>query len=87
MEEITKECPEELLVLVNHAELSDPNLIGSLVVTHKEYDAPNSSRNKNKEDVQEINNASEDIALNSPSRGGYDEVDKEDKSFGNYELS
>jgi hypothetical protein len=34
MEEITKEWPEELPVLVNHTELSNLDLIGSLVVTH-----------------------------------------------------
>jgi hypothetical protein len=79
MEEITKEWPEELLVPVNHAELSDPDLIGSLVVTREEYDAPNSSRKKKKEDVQEIHNTSEETASDSPSRGGDDEVDKEEK--------
>jgi hypothetical protein len=76
LEEIIKEWPVELLILVDQAELSDPDLIGSPVVTHEEYGAPNSSRKKRKEDVQEINNASEKIASNSPSRGGVDEVDK-----------
>jgi hypothetical protein len=59
--------------------LSDPNLIGSSVVTRKEYDAPNSSRKKKKEDVQEIHNTSEETASDSPSRGGDSEVDKEEK--------
>jgi hypothetical protein len=56
MEEITKEWPEEFLVPVEHAELSDPDLIGSPVVTREEYDAPNSSRRKKKEEVHELNN-------------------------------
>jgi hypothetical protein len=59
--------------------MSDPNLIGILVVTRKEYDAPNNSWNKNKEDVQKIHNTSEEIASDSPSGGGDDEVDKEEK--------
>ena len=51
LEEITKEWPAEFLVLVRDAELSDPDLIGSPIVTREEYDAPNSSRRKNKEEV------------------------------------
>jgi hypothetical protein len=51
LEEITKEWPVELLIPVDQSELSDPDLIGSPVVTHEEYDAPNNSRKKNKEDV------------------------------------
>jgi hypothetical protein len=35
MEEIMKEWLEEILVPVNHAELSDLDLIGSLMVTHE----------------------------------------------------
>jgi hypothetical protein len=58
--------------------LSDPDLIGSPVVTHEEYDAPNSSRRKKKEEVQELNNASEETASDSPGGGGDDEVDKEE---------
>jgi hypothetical protein len=46
MEEITKEWPAEFLIPVDQAELSDPNLIGSPVVTREEYDAPSSSRRK-----------------------------------------
>jgi hypothetical protein len=79
MEEITKEWPEELLVSVNHTELSDPDLIGSLVVTREEYDAPSSSRKKMKEDVQEIHSTSEENASYSPIEGGDDEVDKVEK--------
>jgi hypothetical protein len=54
MEEITKEWPEEFLVPVEQTELSDPDLIGSPVVTREEYDAPNNSKKKKKEEVQEI---------------------------------
>jgi hypothetical protein len=76
LEEITKEWPTEFLIPVDQAELSNPNLIGSLVVTHEEYDAPNSSRKKKKEDVQEIHNTLEETASDSPRGGGDDEVDK-----------
>jgi hypothetical protein len=79
MEEMTKEWPEELLVPVNQTKLSDPDLIGSAVVTCEEYDAPNSRRKKKKEDVQEIHNTSEETASNSPNGGGDNEVDKKEK--------
>jgi hypothetical protein len=46
MEEITKEWPAKFLVPVEHIKLSDPDLIGSFVVTCEEYDAPSSSRKK-----------------------------------------
>jgi hypothetical protein len=49
------------------------------VVTHEEYDAPNSSRKKNKEDVQEIHSTSEETTSDSRSGGGDNEVDKEEK--------
>jgi uncharacterized protein YsxB (DUF464 family) len=78
MEEITKEYPEEFLVPVEQTELSDPDLIGSPVVTHKEYDAPNNNKKKKKEEVQEIHSASEETASDSPEGGGGDEVDKEE---------
>jgi hypothetical protein len=77
MEEITKECPAEFLVLIDQAELSDPDLIESPVVTREEYDGPSSSRKKKKEEVQEMNNASEETTPNSPGRGGDDEVYQE----------
>jgi transcription initiation factor IIE alpha subunit len=38
MEEITKEWPIELLVSVEDAELSDPDIIGSPLVTRVEHD-------------------------------------------------
>jgi hypothetical protein len=59
--------------------LFDPNLIGSPIVIHEEYNAPNSSRRKKKEDVQELSSASEETALDSPGGGGGDKVDKEEK--------
>jgi hypothetical protein len=59
--------------------LSDPNLIGSMVVTGEEYDAPSSSIRKKNEYVQELSNASEETTLDSPGRGGGDKVDKEEK--------
>jgi hypothetical protein len=66
MEEITKEWPAKFLIPVDQAELSDPDLIGSPVVTREEYDAPSSSRRKKKEEVQELNNASEETSSDSP---------------------
>jgi hypothetical protein len=51
LEEITKEWLAKFLIPVEQATLSDPNLIGSLVVTREEYDAPNNNRKKKKEDV------------------------------------
>jgi hypothetical protein len=57
LEEITKEWPTKFLIPVAMAELSDPNLIGSPVVTREEYNAPNSSIKKKKEDVQELSSA------------------------------
>jgi hypothetical protein len=54
LEEITKEWPTEFLIPVTKEELSDPNLIGSSIVTHEEYNTPNNSRRKKKEDVQEL---------------------------------
>jgi hypothetical protein len=59
--------------------LYDPNLIGILVVTRKEYNAPSSSRRNKNEDVQELSSTSEETASDSPGGGGSDEVDKEEK--------
>jgi hypothetical protein len=80
MEEITKEWPVEFLIPVNQVELSDPDLIGSPMVTREEYDAPISSRRKKKEEVQELNNAFEDTSSKSPGGRGDDEVDKEENN-------
>jgi hypothetical protein len=64
MEDITKEWTAELLVLVGDVELSDPNLIGSPVVTQTEYDGPCSARkNKKKEEVEDIDNEEKENAL------------------------
>jgi hypothetical protein len=46
LEEITKEWPAELLIHVDPTELSDTELIGSLVVTREGYDTPGTSRRK-----------------------------------------
>jgi hypothetical protein len=42
MEEITKEWPAEFLVLVEEKNISDPDIIGSPLVTRIEYDGPGS---------------------------------------------
>jgi hypothetical protein len=49
MEEITKEWIAEFLVPIEQTKLSDPDLIGSPVVTQEEYDGPRNSRKKKKE--------------------------------------
>jgi hypothetical protein len=78
MEEITKEWSAEFLVPVEQTELSNPDIIGSPVVTREEYDGPSSTKKKKKkEEVQEINNASEETASDSPGGGGGDEVNQE----------
>jgi hypothetical protein len=79
MEEITKEWLAKFLIPIDQAELSEPDLIRILVVTHEEYDAPNSSRRKKKEEVHDLNSASEETASDSPRGEGDDEVDKEEK--------
>jgi hypothetical protein len=79
LEEITKEWPIEFLIPVAKEELSNPNLIGSPIVTHEEYNAPSSSRRKKNEDVQKLSSASKETTLDSPGGGGGDEVDKEEK--------
>jgi hypothetical protein len=79
LEEIIKDWPAECLIPTDPTELSDPDLIGNLVVTHKEYDAPSSSRKKKKQYVQEVKSSSEETTSKSPSRGGDHEVNKEGK--------
>jgi hypothetical protein len=49
------------------------------VVTHEEYDAPSSSRKKNKQYIHEVHNTLEETTSESPSRGGDDKVNKEEK--------
>jgi hypothetical protein len=49
MEEITKEWSTEFLVPVDHAEISNLDLIESIVFTREEYDGPNINIRKKKE--------------------------------------
>jgi hypothetical protein len=52
MEEITKEWPSEFLVPIKQTELSNPDIIGSPLVTWTEYDKTRNINRKNKkEDV------------------------------------
>jgi hypothetical protein len=81
MEQITKEWPEEFLVLVVDAELSDTDTIGSPIVTWVEHVGQSSGTKKKKkqDEVQDIDsnekeNASEDNGSGSPGRGE-DEVE------------
>jgi hypothetical protein len=84
MEEITKEWPAEFLVPVEDVELSDPDIIGSPLVTQVEHDGQSSAKKKKKkEEVQDIesdekDNASEETAPDSPAGGGGDEVNQEE---------
>jgi hypothetical protein len=78
MEEITNEWPAKFLIPVDQAELSDPDLMDSPMVSHKEYDAPSSGRRKKKEEVQKLNNASEETSLDSLAGGGGDKLYKEE---------
>jgi hypothetical protein len=87
MEEITKEWLVEFLIPVNRVVLSDPDLIGSPLVTHEEYDAPSSSRRKKMKEIQELNIASEETASDSPGGGEGDEVDKEEDKGEEYKQN
>jgi hypothetical protein len=58
LEEITKEWPIELLISVYPTELSDLELIRSLVVTREGYNTPGTSRKNKTKEVQKLNNAS-----------------------------
>jgi len=52
MAEITKELPTEFLVPVEDAEISNPDIIISPLVTRTEYDGPsNAKKNNKKEEV------------------------------------
>jgi hypothetical protein len=85
MEEITKEWSTEFFVPIGDVELSDLDLIRIPVVTGTEYDGPSSVRkNKKKEEVQDIDseekdNASKEIAIDSPRGGGGDELNQEEE--------
>jgi hypothetical protein len=84
LEEITKEWPAKLLILVDPAELSDPDLIESPVVTCEEYDTPRSIRSKKKEEIQDLGSTSEETGSESPGRGGDDEANKAEKNGEEY---
>jgi hypothetical protein len=61
MEEITKEWPAKFLVPVEDAELSDPDIIESPLVTQTEYDGQSSAKKKKKkEEVQDIDSEEKD---------------------------
>jgi hypothetical protein len=85
LEEIAKEWLAEFLVSVKDVKLSDPDLIGSPVVTRMENDGPSSTKKKKKEeevqdiDIEEKDNASEETAFDSPGGGGGDEVNQEEE--------
>jgi hypothetical protein len=76
MEQIMKEWPEEFLALVDDAELSDPDIIGSPLVTRFEHGGQSSvKKKKKKEEVQNIetdeeDSASEESGPGSPAGGG-----------------
>jgi hypothetical protein len=71
---------EELLIPADSAELSDLELIRSPVVTREGYYTPRTSRRKKIQEVQKLNSASEETALESGSGGGDEKVDKEDNN-------
>jgi hypothetical protein len=50
MEEITKEWPTKLLVLVEDAEISDPDIIRSPLVNQTEYDGQSIAKKKKKKE-------------------------------------
>jgi hypothetical protein len=85
MEEITKEWPAKFLVPVEDAELSDPNIIESPLVTWTEYDGQSSAKKKKKkEELQDIDsedkdNASEETVPDSPTGGEGNEVNQEEE--------
>jgi hypothetical protein len=70
---------------VEDAELSDPDIIGSPLVTQVKHDGQSSTKKKNKKDeVQDIesdekDSASEETVPDSPAGGGGDEVNKEEE--------
>jgi hypothetical protein len=84
MEEITKEWPIEFLVPVEYEELSDPNIIGSPLVTQVRHNGQISAKKKKKkEEVQNIetdeeNSASEESRHDSPTGGAGDKVNQEE---------
>jgi len=69
---------------VEDVELSNPNIIGSPLVTQVKHDGQRSSKkNKKKDEIQDIeiyekDSASEENMPDSPVRGGGDEVNQEE---------
>jgi hypothetical protein len=84
MEEITKEWPVEFLIPVEDVELSDPDIIGSPLVTRVEhYGQTSAKKRKKKEEMKNIetdeeDNASKESSFDSPTGGGGDEVNQEE---------
>jgi hypothetical protein len=82
MEKIKKEWLAEFLVPVEDAELSDPDIIGSPLVTRVEHDGQVSvKKNKKKDEVQNIeideeDSASEESRHDSLAGGGGDQVNQ-----------
>jgi hypothetical protein len=85
MEEITNEWPAEFRVPVEDVQLSDPDIIGSPLVTRAEHDGQgNGKKKKKREEVQDIenedkDNASKETASDSLAGGGRNEVDQEEE--------
>jgi hypothetical protein len=82
MEEITKEWPAKFLTPVEDAELSDPDIMGSPLVTLVKHDGQ--KKNKRMEDVQNIesdeeDNSSKESRPDSPAGGGGDKVNQEEE--------
>jgi hypothetical protein len=84
LEEITKECPTELLIPVDPTKLSDPKLIEIPMVTCEGNDTPGTNKRKKTEQVQQLSSASEETASESPGVGGDDKVDKEENNGKEY---
>jgi hypothetical protein len=55
-----------------------PELIGSSKAIHEEHDTPGPSRRNKIKEVQNLSNALDESASESPGRGDNDEVDKEE---------
>jgi hypothetical protein len=70
----------ELLIPIDPEKLSDPELIGSLEVTHEGHDTPGTSRRKKTEEVQQLSNVPEETTSESPRGGGDDEEVKEENN-------
>jgi hypothetical protein len=66
LEDITKECPVEILIPTDPTELSDPKQIGSSKATREAHDTPRTSRRKKTEGVQQLSSASEETTSESP---------------------